>query len=76
VATLDSAHSALVRKLATQPEWARQEFEDVCASVGLLPEAALDVINETAVEMADEPLVDDDASRLRMNDYALGELLA
>ncbi len=34
------------------------------------------MLNEAAVETADEPVVEDDGDQLVINDYAMGELLA
>nr|BFE99577.1 TerB N-terminal domain-containing protein [Streptoalloteichus tenebrarius] len=76
ISTLDSAHSTLVRRLAEKPTWTRAEFDAVCAAVGLLPEGALDVVNEAAIEATDEPLVEDDGDHLRIDTDILGELLA
>nr|WP_269454285.1 TerB N-terminal domain-containing protein [Saccharothrix espanaensis] len=76
VGLLDAAHSTLLRELSTRPSWTRLEFDALCAEANLMPEGALDVLNEAAVDAADEPVVEDDGDRLLINDYALGELLA
>ncbi|MFD7654754.1 TerB N-terminal domain-containing protein [Actinosynnema sp. NPDC059797] len=76
VGSLDAAHSTLLRELAKRPSWNRADFDALCAETGLLPEGALDVLNEAAVEAADEPVVEDDGDQLVINDYAMGELLA
>ncbi|MFD9705261.1 TerB N-terminal domain-containing protein [Lentzea sp. NPDC059081] len=76
VGPLDAAHSTLLRKLAVHPSWSRADFDALCAEAALLPEGALDVLNEAAVEATDEPVVEDDGDQLVINDYAMGELLA
>ncbi|WP_433274581.1 TerB N-terminal domain-containing protein [Actinosynnema sp. CS-041913] len=76
VGSLDAAHSTLLRELATRSSWSRADFDALCAEAGLLPEGALDVLNEAAVEAADEPVVEDDGDQFVINDYAMGELLA
>ncbi|MFE9751614.1 TerB N-terminal domain-containing protein [Saccharothrix saharensis] len=76
VGSLDAVHSALLRELTTRPAWSRADFDTLCARTGLLPEGALDMLNEAAVEAADEPVVEDDGDHLVINDYAMGELLA
>ncbi|MEU7524420.1 TerB N-terminal domain-containing protein [Saccharothrix sp. NPDC042600] len=76
VGSLDDAHSTVLRELAARPSWSRADFDALCAAAGLLPEGALDVLNEAAVEAADEPVVEDDGDQLVINDYAMGELLA
>jgi len=76
VAGLDAAHSAFVRKLAESPLWTRSELEELCAELGIMIDGALDSVNEAALDVADEPLVEDDGDEYRINDYARGELLA
>jgi tellurite resistance protein len=76
VATLDAPHSTLLRRLAERPSWERVAFDELCAGLDLLPEGALDMINEVAMEITDEPVVEDDGDQLRINDYALGEVFA
>ncbi|SDW30760.1 Uncharacterized conserved protein, tellurite resistance protein B (TerB) family [Amycolatopsis xylanica] len=75
VGELDADHSTLLRELATRPRWTRAEFDKLCGRAHLLPEGALDTLNEAAMAMAEEPVIEGDDD-LRMNDYALGELLA
>lgn len=75
IAGLDSPHSALTRALMDQDQWDRADFEALAASLGLLPEGALDRINEAAFDAVDEPfLEDDDSDVLTVNDYARQEL--
>lgn len=58
IGSLDAAHSQLLRALIAQPEWSRADFESLVENIGLLPDGALDIINEAAYEICDEPLVD------------------
>lgn len=72
---LDAAHSALASALASQPEWERGDAEDLAASLGLpLLDGALDVINETALDVCGEPLVEGD-DPIEVNAYAIEEML-
>jgi TerB-C domain len=50
VAGLDAAHTRLLRTLSARASWTRDEFRAAAASVGLLPDGALDVLNESALE--------------------------
>lgn len=76
VAGLDAAHSALVRTLVTQDTWGRAEFEELAATWQLMPDGALDRINEATLDAVDEPLLeDDDFDAFTVNDYARQELL-
>jgi uncharacterized tellurite resistance protein B-like protein len=58
VAGLDASHSALLRTLADRDSWSRADLESECAAVALLPDGALDTLNEAAYEVADDPLAE------------------
>jgi hypothetical protein len=58
VAGLDAPHSALLRALAGRGSWSRADLESECAAVGLLPDGALDTLNEAAYEAAGDPLAE------------------
>lgn len=58
VATLDPAHSALLRDLAGRGHTTRRELEAAAAQYGVLPDGALDVINEAALDRTEDPVVD------------------
>jgi peptidoglycan hydrolase-like protein with peptidoglycan-binding domain/tellurite resistance protein len=55
---LDRRHHALVLELCDRGEWSRVEFEQVVRSAGLMPGAALSVINEWALDRFDELLIE------------------
>ena len=72
---LDEAHSALATALARQSAWPRFAVEEVATSLGLpFLDGALDVINEAAIEICGEPLIDGE-DPLETNSYALEEVL-
>lgn len=56
VAGLDAGHSSLIRALAERRSWSRAELETAAATHGLMPDGALDAINEVALERCGEPL--------------------
>ncbi|KPA18580.1 Tellurite resistance protein TerB [Candidatus Magnetomorum sp. HK-1] len=60
IGSLDVEHSELFNKLIKQPEWQREDFEALVEKSNLLPDGALDMINEAAYEICDEPLIDGD----------------
>ena len=60
IGSLDADHSKILRALIQQTEWSREDFESLAESFGLLPDGALDLINDAAYEMCDQPLVDGD----------------
>jgi uncharacterized tellurite resistance protein B-like protein len=72
---LDSAHSAFVRELAGQPTWLRADLESRAARVGLLPDGALEVVNERAFDVCGEPLFEGD-DPVVVNPEILKELMA
>jgi tellurite resistance protein len=74
VAGLDGQHSGLVRELAAAEQVSRAEFEELAARWKLLPDGALDRINEAAYELAGEPLLDGD-DPIRVDRNLLGEML-
>jgi len=74
VADLDAAHSALVRALAGRDTISRGEWERLSADARLMPDGALDRINESAFEAAGEPVAEGD-DPIEINRYAMGELL-
>ncbi|WP_168796567.1 TerB N-terminal domain-containing protein [Arthrobacter echini] len=73
VAGLDQAHSSMLHALAGRNQLDRNEFEDLAAHHGLLPDGALDTLNEAALDASDEPLIEGDEI-LIINVYALKEL--
>jgi TerB-C domain len=56
---LDVAHSNLVRALLEQPTWSRSDLEDLAATFNLMPDGAVDRINEPTLDACDEPLLDE-----------------
>lgn len=72
---LDQAHSRLLAELATRSSWSSADFAELAAKHGVMPSGALDVINEVAMEITGEPVVEGD-DELAVNGDALEELLA
>ena len=56
---LDAVHFTLLRRLADQASWTRTEYDNLADSLGLLPNGALDILNEAAFEICEEPLMED-----------------
>lgn len=74
VADLDAAHSELLRSLAGRESISRSEWERLAADARLMPDGALDRINESAFEAIGEPVAEGD-DPIEINQYAMGELL-
>ncbi len=60
VANLDRSHSGLLKALFKKGIWTRSEFEKLAAEYSLLPDGAIDTINEAAFELCDEPVLEGD----------------
>jgi uncharacterized tellurite resistance protein B-like protein len=60
LAGLDAAHSELLRRLAEKTAWPRIEIERLANALGLLPDGALEVLNEAAFERCGAPLLEGD----------------
>jgi len=59
---LDKKHRKLLRQLLEQDEWQRSEFEKMCGNFDLLPDSAIELINEWSFESVDAPVIEDDGS--------------
>lgn len=75
IGTLDAAHSELLRRLAERQSWPRGEVERLAAELSLLPDGALETINDYAYAAADEPLWEDD-DPVAINSKVAMELIA
>lgn len=75
IAGLDAAHSALLRQLAARTSWERIEVERLAASFALLPDGALEVLNEAAYARCGAPLLEGDEI-IEIETEILEEMLA
>lgn len=57
---LDSAHRALFDALIEKAMWPRHELHELCGTLGLMVDGAIEKINDWAYEKVDEPVLDDD----------------
>jgi uncharacterized tellurite resistance protein B-like protein len=72
---LDVAHTALLARLAAQPSWTRDEFDQMAMELGLLPSGALEVLNEAAFEAAGEPVCEG-SDPIHINSDPVKEMLS
>jgi hypothetical protein len=70
---LDNAHAAFLKVLSTKPSWTRAAFELAAREANLMPDGALEAINEWAFEQFDEPLIEDDEP-LTLNASLIGRV--
>jgi hypothetical protein len=57
---LDVTHSAFLKELLAQMSWKRSALEDVASRHQLLPEGAIDAVNEAALDAHGESLLEGD----------------
>jgi hypothetical protein len=57
---LDEAHSRLARALVERESWSRADFDAAARTYGLMPEGAIDAMNEAALNLHGEPLLEGD----------------
>lgn len=74
IAGLDEAHSALLSRLAGQLSWTRDDFGRIAAELGLLPDGALETLNEAAFEAVGEPVCEG-SDPIDINRSAIEEML-
>lgn len=74
VAGLDAAHSALLRALAGREEISRAAWERLAAEARLMPDGALDRLNEAAFEHAGGPVAEGD-DPIEIDQRTLEEML-
>jgi uncharacterized tellurite resistance protein B-like protein len=74
IAGLDTAHSTIVRLLAGRDSVSHLEFEELARAQKVMPNGAIDTINEAAFDASEEPLLEGD-DILTINPHALQEML-
>jgi uncharacterized tellurite resistance protein B-like protein len=72
---LDSPHSRMAEQLLARDSWTRSELEALADLHHLMPDGALDTINEFAIDTTGEPFLEEDtADVFTINDYARQEI--
>jgi hypothetical protein len=51
---LDAAHRSFLTRLAERASWSRSEVDSIAAGLGLMPDGALEIVNEAAFDIAGE----------------------
>lgn len=73
---LDEPHWNLLLELAIYSTWTQEQFLAACDELDLLPNGALDTLNEAALVYTDEPLTDTDSEgQITINAHVIKELL-
>lgn len=68
---LDDAHRALLSEVLGRPRWTQAEFADLADRAGLMPAGALDTLNEHALDLCDDVLIETEDDALVLNDFAV-----
>ena len=58
---LDAPHRTFAAKLLSRSEWPRAEFEALATKAGLMPDGAMEAINEWAYDRHGNALIEDGA---------------
>jgi tellurite resistance protein len=69
------AHCVLLSKLVERSEWSRADFERIAAECTLLPDGAVDALNEAAFDLAGTPVIEGD-DPIQIDSATAKELLA
>ncbi len=75
IGTLDAVHSELLRRLAERETWPRAEVERLADELSLLPDGALETLNDYAYATADEAFWED-GDPVAINSNVARELIA
>jgi hypothetical protein len=73
-ANLSTPYRSLLNHLAARASWSRTEFATLAASLNLLPNRAIDVLNEAALDQLGEPVLEGE-DVLEVNHDVMKELL-
>jgi hypothetical protein len=71
---LDLPHTRFLRALAERDQWEAAAFEALATKHHVLPDGAIDTINELALDAVEEPAIEGEET-LTINAYAMQELL-
>jgi tellurite resistance protein len=71
---LDAAHRSFLNRLAQRPSWPRSEVDSIAAELGLMPDGALEIVNEAAFDATGEPACEG-SDPVEINSDAAKEIL-
>jgi hypothetical protein len=71
---LNAPYRSLLSHLAARSSWSRPEFASLTASLSLLPNRAIEVLNEAALDQLGEPVLEGE-DVLEVNQDVVKELL-
>ena len=71
---LDTRFHAILSQLLSRPKWQRGEFESLARACGVMPAGALDVVNEWAYDLFDDPIVIEQGEELAVQSHLVATL--
>jgi hypothetical protein len=74
--SLDFAHAQFLDTILSKEKWPRNEFELLAKEKKLLPDGAIETINEASYNMYDAPWLDDDDGEAISVDLEIAKMLA
>jgi uncharacterized tellurite resistance protein B-like protein len=75
VAGLDLLHSAFLRALVERPAWDRNEIEELAGRIGVLPDGAIDLVNDAVLEKVGDVLCEGEET-IQIDHQVLEEFLS
>ena len=64
---LDRRHSELLRQILQQPEWSEADFQAAARALHLMPEGAIETINDWSYENYEDPMLEQDTGQIQVN---------
>jgi tellurite resistance protein len=71
VAGLDTNHSGFLQALGDQVQWTRDELESLAERFNLMIDGALELVNESAYDHCDAPVIEEEDDELYILDSAI-----
>jgi uncharacterized tellurite resistance protein B-like protein len=69
---LDAAQADFLRTLLSRREWPRSDLETVARSHGIMPDGAIEIINERSYALWEEPIIEG-ADPVEINEYLMSD---
>ena len=74
--SMTNSQSALLHALSSRPSWPRAEFDALAQRYEMMPAAALDMVNEIAIEQCGDPVLVVDGDRVEVEPDIMKEMMA
>ena len=64
---LERRHAALLHQLMEQPNWPEPEFQAAARALHLMPDGALEIVNDWSYAKFDDPILEQEPGQVRVN---------